>query len=121
MMVALLVYACCTGVHSSRRIEPACHNDVAFRVMMGDAQPYFTTIDEFRRVRRERFAALFVQVLKLCREAGLVKLRPVAIDRTKVRAKPARRCASSGSGTSAAAPPRRGRSSTAAASLACTT
>ena len=78
MMVALLVYAYCTGVYSSRRIERACHEDVAFRVMTGDAQPYFTTINEFRRVHREHFAALFVQVLKLCREAGLVKLRHVA-------------------------------------------
>ena len=86
MMVALLVYAYCTGVYSSRRIERACHEDVAFRVMTGNAQPYFTTVNEFRRVHREQFAALFVQVLRLCREAGLVKLRHVAIDGTKVKA-----------------------------------
>jgi transposase len=86
MMVALLVYAYCTGVYSSRRIERACHEDVAFRVMTGNAQPYFTTVNEFRRVHREQFGALFVQVLKLCREAGLVALRHVAIDGTKVRA-----------------------------------
>ena len=86
MMVALLVYAYCTGVYSSRRIERACHEDVAFRVITGNAQPYFTTINEFRRVHREHFAELFVQVLELCREAGLVKLRHVAIDGTKVRA-----------------------------------
>ena len=86
MMVALLVYAYCTGVYSSRRIERACREDVAFRVITGNAQPYFTTINEFRRVHRERFGALFVQVLKLCREAGLVKLRHVAIDGTKVKA-----------------------------------
>ena len=86
MMVTLLVYAYCTGVYSSRRIERACQEDVAFRVITGNAQPYFTTINEFRRVHREHFAALFVQVLKLCREAGLVKLRHVAIDGTKVKA-----------------------------------
>ena len=86
MTVALLVYAYCTGMYSSRRIERACHEDVAFRVMTGNAQPYFTTISEFRRVHRERLGALFVQVLKLCREAGLVKLRHVAIDGTKVKA-----------------------------------
>ena len=86
VMVALLVYAYCTGVYSSRRIERACHEDVAFRVITGNAQPYFTTVNEFRRVHREHFAALFVQVLKLCREAGLVKLRHVAIDGTKVKA-----------------------------------
>ena len=87
MMVALLVYAYCTGVYSSRRIERACQEDVAFRVVAGNAQPYFTTINDFRRIHREQFAALFVQVLKLCRRAGLVKLRHVAVDGTKVKAK----------------------------------
>ena len=86
MMVALLVYAYCTGVYSSRRIERACHEDVAFRVITGNAQPFFTTINEFRRVHREHFGALFVEVLKLCRRAGLVKLHHVAIDGTKVKA-----------------------------------
>jgi len=86
MMVALLVYAYCTGVYSSRRIERACHEDVAFRVLTGNTQPFFTTINEFRRVHREAFGALFVEVLKLCRRAGLVKLRHVAIDGTKVKA-----------------------------------
>ncbi len=86
MMVALLVYAYCTGVYSSRRIERGCGEDVAFRVITGNTQPHFTTINEFRRVHRERLAGLFVQVLKLCREAGLVKLRHVAIDGTKVKA-----------------------------------
>ena len=80
MMVALLVYAYCTEVYSSRRIERACHEVVAFRVITGNAQPYFTTINEFRRVHREHFRALFVEVLKLCWRAGLVKLRHVAID-----------------------------------------
>ena len=86
MMVALLVYAYCTGAYSSRRIERACQEDVAFRVITGNAQPYFTTVNEFRRVHREHFRALFVEVLKLCRRAGLVKLRHVAIDGTKVKA-----------------------------------
>ena len=86
MMVSLLVYAYCTGVYSSRRIERACQEDVAFRVITGNVQPYFTTINEFRRVHREHFGSLFVEVLKLCREAGLVKLRHVAIDGTKVKA-----------------------------------
>lgn len=86
MMVSLLVYAYCTGVYSSRRIERACREDVAFRVITGNAQPYFTTVNEFRRVHREHFGALFVEVLKLCRRAGLVKLRHVAIDGTKVKA-----------------------------------
>ncbi|MDE2763673.1 MAG: transposase [Gemmatimonadota bacterium] len=106
MMVARLVYAYCTGVYSSRRMERACHENVAFRVITGNRQPYFTTINDFRRVHRKHFEALFVEVLKLCREAGLVKLcreaglvklcrkaglvnvklRHVAVDGTKVKA-----------------------------------
>ena len=90
MMVALLVYAYCTGVYSSRRMERACHENVAFRVITGNRQPYFTTINDFRRVHRKHFEALFVEVLKLCREAGLVKLRHVAVDGTKVKANASR-------------------------------
>ena len=86
MMAVLLVYAYCTGVYSSRRIKRACHEDVAFRVITGNAQPHFTRVNEFRRVHREQFGALFVQVLKLCREAGLVALRHVATEVTKVKA-----------------------------------
>ena len=58
-------------MYSSRRIERACHEDVAFRVITGNTQPFFTTINEFRRVHREHFGALFVDVLNLCRRAGL--------------------------------------------------
>ena len=59
---------------------------MAFRVIAGNTQPYFTTINEFRRVHREHFARLFAEVLRLCRVAKLVKLGHVAIDGTKVRA-----------------------------------
>lgn len=86
MMIALLLYAYCTGVFSSRKIERATYEDVAFRVIAGNTQPYFTTINEFRRVHREHFARLFADALRLCREAKLVKLGHVAIDGTKVRA-----------------------------------
>ena len=86
MMVALLVYAYCTGVFSSRKIERATYEDVGFRVIAGNTQPYFTTINEFRHVHREHFARLFTEVLRLCRGAKLVKLGHVAIDGTKVRA-----------------------------------
>ena len=55
-------------------------------MITGNVQPFFTTINEFRRVHREHFAALFVEVLKLCRWAGLVQLHHVAIDGTKVKA-----------------------------------
>ena len=67
MMVAFLVYAYCTGVYSSRRIERACYEDLAFPVMTGSAHPYFTTFNEIRRVRREHLGALVVQARKVCR------------------------------------------------------
>ena len=71
-------------------MERACQENVAFRVITGNRQPYFTTINEFRRVHRKHFEGLFVEVLKLCREAGLVKLRHVAVDGTKVKANASR-------------------------------
>jgi transposase len=86
MMVAVLVYGYCTGVFSSRRLEQATQVDVAFRVLCANQQPHFTTINEFRRRHREALAGLFVQVLKLCQRAGLVKLGQVAIDGTKIQA-----------------------------------
>ena len=86
MMIGLLLYAYCTGVYSSRRIERATYEDIAFRVVTGNQQPYFTTVNEFRREHRERFVELFVEALKLCRRAGLLKLGHVAIDGTKLKA-----------------------------------
>ena len=86
MMVALLLYAYCVGVFSSRRIARATYEDVAFRVLAAGSQPHFTTINQFRLDHRQALAELFVQVLRLCRKAGLVKLGHVAIDGTKVEA-----------------------------------
>ncbi|MFM2418137.1 MAG: hypothetical protein RL385_2860 [Pseudomonadota bacterium] len=86
MMVALLLYGYCTGVFSSRKLEEATHVDVAFRVLCANHQPHFTTTNGFRRVHRSALADLFVQVLKLCQRAGLVKLGQVAIDGTKMQA-----------------------------------
>jgi transposase len=86
MMVALLLYAYCVGVSSSRQIEKRCYEDVAFRLISGNTQPDHSRISEFRRVHLSALAALFIQVLKLCREQGLVKLGHVALDGTKVQA-----------------------------------
>jgi transposase len=86
MMVALLIYAYCVGVYSSRKIERATYEDVAFRVLAGGEHPFFTSINEFRRIHLKSFRALFVQVLHLCQKAGLVKLGQVAVDGTKVAA-----------------------------------
>lgn len=86
MMVALLIYGYCIGVRSSRRIERACYEDIAFRVLTADSQPDHTAISEFRRIHLEALAGLFAQALQLCQKAGMVKLGRVALDGTKVRA-----------------------------------
>ena len=86
MMVALLVYAYAVGVFSSRKIARATYEDVAFRVLAGGTHPHFTTINEFRKQHLEALRGLFLQVLKLCQAAGLVKLGHVALDGTKVQA-----------------------------------
>lgn len=86
MMVALLLYGYCVGVPSSRKIERKTHEDVAFRVIAGGAHPDHSRISDFRRVHLEALAGLFVEVLRLCQKAGLVKLGSVALDGTKVKA-----------------------------------
>lgn len=86
MMTKLLVYGYCVGVPSSRKIERKTHEDVAFRVLAGDQHPDHATISEFRRRHLRALEWLFVQVLGLCCEAGLVKLGHVALDGTKVKA-----------------------------------
>ncbi len=86
MMVALLVYGYCTGVTSSRQIERKSYEDIAFRVLSGDTHPDHVSISEFRRVHLQALGDLFVQVLRLCQKAGMVKLGHVALDGTKVKA-----------------------------------
>ena len=86
MMVKLLVHGYCIGLTSSRRIERATYEDVAFRVLAADQHPDHDCIAAFRQRHLPLLAALFSQVLRLCRKAGLVKLGHVAIDGTKVGA-----------------------------------
>jgi len=86
MMVVLLLYGYCVGLASSRKIEKACSEDLAFRVLSGNQQPDHTRISEFRRKHLQILEGLFVQVLQLCQKAGLVKLGHVALDGTKVEA-----------------------------------
>ncbi len=85
MMVALLLYAYCVGVPSSRKIERRTYEDVAFRVLAGNTHPDHTAISEFRRRHLDALAGLFVQVLRLCHAMGLVKLGNVALDGTKLK------------------------------------
>lgn len=86
MMVTLLLYAYCTGKPSSRRIERATYEDVAYRVLAGDQHPDHDSIAAFRQRHLQALARLFVQVLQLCAAAGLVKLGHVALDGTKIKA-----------------------------------
>ncbi len=85
MMVALLLYGYCVGVFSSRKIERGTYEDVAFRVLAGGEHPHFTTINGFRKEHLGALRSLFLQVLKLCQAAGLVKLGHIALDGTKVQ------------------------------------
>jgi transposase len=86
MMVALLLYAYCVGERSSRRIERRCIEDVAFRVIAANRAPDHTTISRFRQRHAERLAELFVQVLAICRKAGMLRVGTVALDGTKMAA-----------------------------------
>ena len=86
MMTALLLYGYCVGVASSRRLERATWEDVGFRVLCGDQHPDHTAISTFRKTHLQAMSGLFVQVLRLCQEAKLVKLGHVALDGTKVQA-----------------------------------
>ena len=84
VMVALLLYAYCNGVRSSRSIERRCVEDIAFRVLAGNLCPDHVTIARFRSRHADALAGVFVDSLRLCAEAGLVRLGVVALDGTKI-------------------------------------
>jgi transposase len=86
MMVALLLYAYTQGIYASRRIAKACEERLDVMAVTGLQRPDFRTINDFRKRHLVALAGLFVQVLRLCRQAGLVKLGHVALDGTKIRA-----------------------------------
>src|SRR5215207_2418493 len=86
MMVALLLYAYARGNRSSRGIERACVEDVAYRVVTGNLAPDHSTIAEFRRRHERPLGEVFSGVLGLCARAGLVSVGVVAIDGTKMSA-----------------------------------
>ena len=86
MMVALLLYAYATGRRSSRVIERACVEDVAFRVIAANQRPDHCTVARFRQRHEAALAGLFGDVLALCADAGLVGVSVLAVDGTKVHA-----------------------------------
>jgi transposase len=86
MMVKVLFYGYCTGVFSSRKIARKLEDDVAFRVLGAGNKPDFRTISDFRKLHLGALEVLFVEVLKLCARAGMVRLGHVALDGTKQKA-----------------------------------
>jgi hypothetical protein len=86
MLCALLLYAYCCGIRSSRRIEDACATDAAFRVICGGLVPDHATIARFVVDQEQALEGLFVCGLRLCAAAGLADLSAVALDGTKMAA-----------------------------------
>src|SRR5262245_10651613 len=86
MMVTLLVYAYAIGVCSSRKIAAACERNLAFRAIVGSDRPDFRTISDFRKIHRSALKPLFVEVLRVAGELGMVKLGNLSTDGTKMLA-----------------------------------
>jgi transposase len=86
MMVTLLVYAYAVGICSSRKIAAACERNLAFRAIVGCDRPDFRTISDFRKIHRAALKPLFLEVLRIAGELGMVKLGNLSTDGTKMRA-----------------------------------
>ncbi len=95
LMVRILLYGYTTGTRSSRGLEAACTDVVAFRWLAAGSAPDFRSIARFRKRHLSALGHLFLQALALCQAAGMVKLGRVALDGTKVRANASRRKAMS--------------------------
>ena len=93
ILLSLLVYGCATGVFRSRKLERATYESVAFRFIAANDHPDHDTIATFRRRFLKDIEALFVQVLLLAREMGLLKMGTVALDGTKIHANASRHSA----------------------------
>src|SRR3954465_9441598 len=90
VMVAVILYAYARGVRSSRAIERACVEDVAYRVLAAQQKPDHATLARFVERHQEALAGVFGSVLGLCAEAGLVGVNVVAVDGSKVSANASR-------------------------------
>jgi transposase len=86
MLLTVMLYGYCTGVFSSRKIAVRCETDIAFRVLAGGQFPDFRTLADFRRKHLAVFKHLFLEVLRLSREAGIVKLGHLSLDGSKYQA-----------------------------------
>lgn len=90
MMATLLLYSYCVGVFSSRKIAAACERNLAFLAIVGKQRPDFRTISDFRKIHYPQMERLFLEVLRLAGELGMVKLGNLALDGTKARANASR-------------------------------
>src|SRR3954447_16791795 len=90
MMVGLLLYAYARGIRSSRVIERACEEDIAFRVLAAQQRPDHATIARFVERHQDALAGVFGEVLALCARSGLVQVGVIAVDGTKVHANASR-------------------------------
>jgi transposase len=86
VLVGVLLYAYCQGVRSSRQIERRCQDDVAYRIIAANQQPDYSTISRFVASNEKELSGLFVQALKMCAAAGLVKVGTLSLDGTKLKA-----------------------------------
>lgn len=93
MLLALLIYGYATGVFSSRKIERATHDSVAFRFIAAGAYPDHDTLASFRRRFLDELAGLFVQVLQMAQEMHLLSLGTISLDGTKIHANASRHSA----------------------------
>lgn len=92
-LLSILIYGYCTGVFSSRKLERATYDSVAFRYLAAGTHPDHDTLATFRRRFLGEFSELFVQVLELAREMKLLKLGNVCLDGTKIQANASRHSA----------------------------
>lgn len=90
IMEKVLLYSYATGVFSSRKLAKRLHDDVALQVLVAGSFPAHRTLSDFRALHLAELSALFIQVVKLARECGLVKLGIIAVDGTKVKANASR-------------------------------
>ena len=90
MMVTLLVYAYAVGIRSSRKIANGCERNLALRAIVGKDRPDFRTISDFRKIHLEAFKPLFLEVLRIAGEMGMVKLGNLSTDGTKMGANASR-------------------------------
>ncbi|WP_123619161.1 transposase [Halorubrum sp. CSM-61] len=85
MLLKVLVFAYAQGIRSSRKIDRLLERDVAFRFLAANQQPDFRTISNFRKDHRQDFKHLFVEILQLCRQAGMAQMGEVALDGRRVQ------------------------------------